>query len=116
MKPSSVRHPAPIVAHAGHHVAAALLQLEPDRAAAPQRLGGVGDQVHEDLEQALQQMWAESPALKGLILDLRSNPGGLLSDSLGPRKTVSLFMLLAGIGSIILGLAPGLGEAVVAAT
>jgi sugar phosphate permease len=40
-------------------------------------------------------------------------PGGLLSDSLGPRKTVSLFMLLAGIGSIILGLAPGLGEAVV---
>ncbi|MGO9568955.1 MAG: MFS transporter [Desulfomonilaceae bacterium] len=40
-------------------------------------------------------------------------PGGLLSDSLGPRKTVSLFLLVAGIGSIILGLAPGLGEAVV---
>ncbi len=40
-------------------------------------------------------------------------PGGLLADSLGPRKTVSLFMLLAGAGSIVLGLAPGLGEAVV---
>jgi sugar phosphate permease len=39
-------------------------------------------------------------------------PGGLLSDSLGPRKTVSLFMLVAGIGSIGLGLASGIGEAV----
>jgi sugar phosphate permease len=40
-------------------------------------------------------------------------PGGLLADSLGPRKTVSLFMLLAGVGSIGLGLASGLGEAVI---
>ena len=33
-------------------------------------------------------------------------PAGLLSDSWGPRKTITLFFLVAFIGSVILGLAP----------
>jgi len=33
-------------------------------------------------------------------------PAGLLSDSLGPRKTVSLFLIVGGVGSILFGLAP----------
>ncbi|MDQ7781818.1 MAG: MFS transporter [Desulfomonilaceae bacterium] len=41
-------------------------------------------------------------------------PAGLLSDSLGPRKTVTLFLIVAGIGSILLGLAPGISSAVAA--
>jgi sugar phosphate permease len=35
-------------------------------------------------------------------------PAGLLSDSVGPRKTVTFFLLIAGIGSIIFGLAPNI--------
>jgi len=34
-----------------------------------------------DLEQALAEMWTQSPSLKGLILDLRNNPGGLLDQA-----------------------------------
>ncbi len=33
-------------------------------------------------------------------------PAGLLSDSWGPRRTITLFFIVASIGSIILGLAP----------
>lgn len=33
-------------------------------------------------------------------------PAGLLSDSLGPRKTVTFFLLLAAAGSILFGFAP----------
>ncbi|CAB1082610.1 Major facilitator superfamily MFS_1 [Olavius algarvensis Delta 1 endosymbiont] len=39
-------------------------------------------------------------------------PTGLMADSWGPRKTVSSFFVLAGIGSIIMGLAPSLSVAV----
>ena len=39
-------------------------------------------------------------------------PTGLLADSWGPRKTVSSFFILAGIGSIIMGVAPNLTVAV----
>lgn len=39
-------------------------------------------------------------------------PTGLMADSWGPRKTVSSFFILAGIGSIIMGLAPNLPVAV----
>jgi len=39
-------------------------------------------------------------------------PTGLLADSWGPRKTVSSFFILAGIGSIIMGIAPNLTVAV----
>jgi len=38
-------------------------------------------------------------------------PAGLLSDSVGPRKTVTFSLLLAAAGSLLFGLAPGLGAA-----
>jgi sugar phosphate permease len=40
-------------------------------------------------------------------------PTGLLADSWGPRKTVSSFFILAGIGSILMGVAPSLSAAIV---
>ena len=40
-------------------------------------------------------------------------PTGLMADSWGPRKTVSSFFILAGIGSIVMGVAPNLTVAVV---
>ena len=33
-------------------------------------------------------------------------PSGLLRDSLGPRKTVTIFSLIAGVGAILLGISP----------
>ena len=39
-------------------------------------------------------------------------PTGLLADSWGPRKTVSSFFILAGIGSILMGVAPSVPVAV----
>lgn len=33
-------------------------------------------------------------------------PAGLLADSIGPRKTVTMFLLIAAIGSFLFGLAP----------
>lgn len=39
-------------------------------------------------------------------------PTGLLADSWGPRKTVSSFFVLAGIGSILMGSAPNLTVAI----
>lgn len=39
-------------------------------------------------------------------------PAGLLSDSMGPRKTVTCFLLLAGAGSILFGFASGMEMAV----
>ena len=33
-------------------------------------------------------------------------PAGLLSDSLGPRKSVTLFLIIASVGSILFGFAP----------
>jgi sugar phosphate permease len=38
-------------------------------------------------------------------------PAGLLSDSWGPRKTVSFFLLIATAGSILFGLSPNIGVA-----
>ncbi|MBW1708831.1 MAG: MFS transporter [Deltaproteobacteria bacterium] len=38
-------------------------------------------------------------------------PAGLLSDSIGPRKTVTFSLLVASLGSVIFGLAPNLGIA-----
>jgi sugar phosphate permease len=40
-------------------------------------------------------------------------PAGLLSDSVGPRRTVTCFLMLAAAGSIIFGLAPNIETAVV---
>ena len=39
-------------------------------------------------------------------------PTGLMADSWGPRKTVASFFVLAGFGSIIMGVAPNLSVAV----
>ena len=39
-------------------------------------------------------------------------PTGLMADSWGPRKTVSAFILLAGFGSILMGVAPSLSVAI----
>lgn len=39
-------------------------------------------------------------------------PAGLLSDSLGPRAAVSLFLLVGGVGSLLFGLAPDVAVAV----
>ncbi|HOP41243.1 MAG TPA: MFS transporter, partial [Geobacteraceae bacterium] len=39
-------------------------------------------------------------------------PTGLLSDSWGPRRTISLFLVLACAGSLILGMAPSSAWAV----
>ena len=47
------------------------------------------DNTTEDLENALTQMESEAPPLKGLILDLRDNPGGLLDQSI---KVSDLFL------------------------
>jgi sugar phosphate permease len=38
-------------------------------------------------------------------------PAGLLSDSLGPRKTVTSFLLLAAVGSLLFGFAPTINMA-----
>jgi MFS family permease len=40
-------------------------------------------------------------------------PTGLMADSWGPRKTVSSFFILAGIGSVLMGLAPSLSVAII---
>jgi sugar phosphate permease len=44
---------------------------------------------------------------------LMQMPTGLMADSWGPRKTVSSFFLLAGMGSILMGVAPNLSIAIV---
>ncbi|MBI5117282.1 MFS transporter [Candidatus Poribacteria bacterium] len=41
-------------------------------------------------------------------------PAGLLSDSLGPRKSVTMFLLVAAAGAILFGAAPSLGVAIFA--
>jgi sugar phosphate permease len=41
-------------------------------------------------------------------------PAGLLSDSWGPRKTITVFFALAGLGSILFGLAGSLSTAIAA--
>jgi sugar phosphate permease len=41
-------------------------------------------------------------------------PAGLLCDSLGSRKTVSIFLTIASAGAILFGLSPGVGVAIFA--
>jgi sugar phosphate permease len=43
-------------------------------------------------------------------------PAGLLSDSWGPRKTITLFFVIAFIGSVVLGFAPSVLVAIVGRT
>ncbi len=69
----------------------------------------------------IQQEFAASAGLMGLLASayfypyaLMQFPAGLLSDSLGPRKTVTVFLVIAGIGAILFGLAPAMEYAVAA--
>jgi len=39
-------------------------------------------------------------------------PAGLLSDSLGPRKIIAIFLLIACVGSVIFGLSPNVSTAI----
>ncbi|MCG6919134.1 MAG: MFS transporter [Deltaproteobacteria bacterium] len=64
-----------------------------------------------------------SGALLGLLSSayfypyaLMQLPAGLLSDSWGPRRSISLFFLMAFIGSVMLGLAPSVFLALVGRT
>jgi MFS family permease len=64
-----------------------------------------------------------SGALTGLLgaayfypYALMQLPAGLLSDSWGPRKTITLFFFVAFAGSVILGLAPSVFVAIVGRT
>jgi sugar phosphate permease len=41
-------------------------------------------------------------------------PAGLLSDSLGPRKSVTLFLLIAAAGALLFGISPNIGIAIFA--
>ena len=47
------------------------------------------DQTTDDLIEALDELEAENPDMKGLVLDLRNNPGGILSQSI---KVSDLFL------------------------
>ena len=40
-------------------------------------------------------------------------PTGLMADSWGPRKTASVFLILAGVGSVVMGIAPNLTVAII---
>jgi sugar phosphate permease len=69
----------------------------------------------------LQQTFHASAGLVGLMASsyfypyaCLQLPAGLLSDSLGPRMTTTLFLLVAVAGSILFGLAPNAGVAVAA--
>jgi len=41
-------------------------------------------------------------------------PAGLLSDSLGPRKSVTIFLIIAAVGSLLFGISPNVGLAIFA--
>ena len=61
--------------------------IDPDKKIAYVRLGQFGEQTAEDLERVLNSLQKEG--FKGLVLDLRFNPGGLLS----PAVKVSDLMI-----------------------
>jgi sugar phosphate permease len=67
----------------------------------------------------MQESFKASGALLGVLSSayffpyaIMQLPTGLLVDSWGPRKTVSTFLLLAAGGSVLMGLAPSLGLAI----
>lgn len=69
----------------------------------------------------LQKTFQASAGFMGLLASayfypyaIMQFPAGLLTDSLGPRKTVTFFMVIAGAGSLIFGLAPSMEVALVA--
>lgn len=46
------------------------------------RIASFQDKTASDLKKALQEMTAKNTALKGIVLDMRNNPGGLLNQSI----------------------------------
>jgi sugar phosphate permease len=69
----------------------------------------------------LQKAFEASGGFMGLLASayfypyaLMQFPAGLLSDSLGPRKTVTFFLSIAAVGSLLFGFAPGMDVAVLA--
>lgn len=67
----------------------------------------------------LQETFGVGGALLGVLgsayfypYALMQLPVGLLADSWGPRRTVPAFFLLAAAGSVLMGLAPNLGAAI----
>ncbi len=46
------------------------------------RVASFQDKTASDLKKALQEMTAKNKSLKGIVLDLRNNPGGLLNQSI----------------------------------
>jgi carboxyl-terminal processing protease len=45
------------------------------------RITSFQERTDDDLNAALQEIWSENPDLRGLVLDLRNNPGGLLDQA-----------------------------------
>ena len=69
----------------------------------------------------LQKSFATSGSFMGLLASayfypyaIMQFPAGLLSDSFGPRKTVTLFLMIAALGSLLFGMASSLDVAVAA--
>jgi len=69
----------------------------------------------------LQKAFGASAGLMGILASAyfypyaaMQFPCGLLSDSIGPRKTVTIFLTIAGVGSLLFGFASGIGTAVAA--
>jgi sugar phosphate permease len=67
----------------------------------------------------MQEAFGTSGTLLGILASayfypyaIMQFPTGLLADSWGPRKTVSVFFLLAAIGSVLIGMAPNLAIAI----
>ena len=67
----------------------------------------------------LQQTFSTSGGFMGILASayfypyaLMQFPAGLLSDSLGPRMSVTIFLAIAGMGSVIFGLSPDVEVAV----
>ena len=69
----------------------------------------------------LQKAFGASGSVMGLLASayfypyaVMQFPAGLLSDSIGPRKTVTVFLTIAGVGSLLFGFASGIGTAIAA--
>jgi len=69
----------------------------------------------------IQRAFGASGGLMGILASayfypyaLMQFPAGLLSDSIGPRKAATFFLAIAGVGSLLFGLASGIGVAVAA--
>ncbi len=69
----------------------------------------------------LQKSFGASGGLMGILASayfypyaIMQFPAGLLSDSIGPRKTVTVFLTIAGVGSLLFGFASEIGTAVAA--